>query len=291
MAEAEDSLRQICRVEDIALGQEWQEVSGEHSGLAKVLITMGRERRERASVETEQDIRTLIEEHSNLEDPVVYTDGSVRRGERSGWGFVIYVSNKNVHQDSGAVAITTSSMRMEMEAITKAIGWVCSSLPEATHTVIVTDSQSVLRRIERGLLRTEWLESVRASRVRFITWIFCPGHAGVKGNEAADRLAGNAIVEGGLQLHKQDVLKNLEKHLREQEDRDVDEHHAVQRMDELRVKRGAGRKSGLAGNDRRWHNQMCTGTISMDTLRAILRRGTEHVWTCPQCHDVVIQDK
>jgi len=31
-------------------------------------------------------------------------------------------------------------------------------------------------------------------------WVYCPGHAGVKGNDRADRLAGKATLTSGLLL-------------------------------------------------------------------------------------------
>jgi hypothetical protein len=35
-----------------------------------------------------------------------------------------------------------------------------------------------------------------------LTWIFCPSHAGVRGNEIANRLAGSATVQGVLQMDR-----------------------------------------------------------------------------------------
>ena len=65
------------------------------------------------------------------------------------------------------------------------------------HIVIVTDSESMLSRVRMGMFRAEWLTSVRKSRVENIVWNFSPGHAGMLGNEQADRLAGSAQL-GGL---------------------------------------------------------------------------------------------
>jgi hypothetical protein len=39
----------------------------------------------------------------------------------------------------------------------------------------------VLRKIETGMFRVEWLESFNKTKVVGITWIYCPGHAGVCG--------------------------------------------------------------------------------------------------------------
>ena len=208
MAEAEESLGKVCDIEDICSGREWFELSPDCRSLANIHITMGRERRECAAVINDTDIRQLIEEHSKPEDPVIYTDGSVRRGERSGWGFVVYSRNKRVHSMSGTIERTTSSMKMEIEAVTRALGWLQDARPRTTHLIIVTDSQSILRRVEKRLLRSEWMNPMQHTSLRAITWIFCPGHSGVKGNEEADRLAGSAVVDGQVKFDKE-VLKTL----------------------------------------------------------------------------------
>ena len=60
----------------------------------------------------------------------------------------------------------------------------------------------------------------------------------------------------------------------------------VDRMRLMRDARGSGRHSFMQGKARRIFNQVTTGTISVDTLRWRLGRGTEHVWVCPECNDV-----
>ena len=39
-----------------------------------------------------------------------------------------------------------------------------------------------------------------------LTWVYCPGHAGVRGTERADRLATAAPLVGTMQMHKDDIL-------------------------------------------------------------------------------------
>ena len=68
-------------------------------------------------------------------------------------------------------------------------------------------------------------------------------------------------------------------------------HYSIVRMKDLGVRKGDARKSRLAGRARRLQNQPATGTISMYTLRGILRRGTEHIWVCPECRDVAPVNK
>jgi hypothetical protein len=53
------------------------------------------------------------------------------------------------------------------------------------------------------------LESLNKTRVVGITWNYCPGHAGVRGNEEADRLAVSVPVGGQLLHDKGDVIRAL----------------------------------------------------------------------------------
>ncbi|RUS78680.1 hypothetical protein EGW08_013568 [Elysia chlorotica] len=94
MAEAEDSIKLVCPIEDIIDGREWIKTGPEQTALTKVIITMGRDRRECAAAVTEQDIRQLIHDNSKRHDPIIYTDGSVKRGIQSGWGFVCYTAQE-----------------------------------------------------------------------------------------------------------------------------------------------------------------------------------------------------
>ena len=182
-------------------------------------------------------------------------------------------------------------MRMEMEAITRALEWIASNQPNSRHLVFVTDSQSTLRKIQSNMLRSEWIEAINKSRLRSIVWIFCPGHAGVRGNEAADKLAGEATVGDDIKPDRADLIDRVARQLGDQELEEAEAHYAIARMQEMGLARGMGRKLRLAGKERKMYNQMQTGTVSMDTLRMALVRGTEHLWTCPQCNDVVAPTK
>ena len=121
--------------------------------------------------------------------------------------------------------------------------------------------------------------------------MYCPGHAGVQGNEVADNLAGRALVDGEVKLDKPEVMQRLYTHLAQAEEIEWTTHYSIVRMKDLGVRKGDARKSRLAGRARRLQNQPATGTISMYTLRGILRRGTEHIWVCPECRDVASVNK
>ena len=72
--------------------------------------------------------------------------------------------------------------------------------------IIVTDSMSTLQKIEKGLLYADWVTLISRSHLQSITWLFCPGHSGVLGNERADKLAGDAVIGDRMTLDPPLVL-------------------------------------------------------------------------------------
>ncbi|MCG8429914.1 MAG: RNAse HI domain-containing protein [Candidatus Omnitrophica bacterium] len=278
MAAAEDTLSLVCDVDDIVRGEEWVQLE-DHEDRNTVIITLGRECREWQAGVADTEVRQLIDDNSKPRDPILYTDGSVTRGRQSGWGYVAFQNGRQVARSSGAYRSTTSSMRMEIEAVTAAFTWLCAQ--DATHAVVVTDSQSMLRKIEAGKMRREWVELLGESTITHITWIFCPGHSGVMGNEVADRLAGQANAEGECKMDHSELLKAVNDILRQEENDEADHH--LRRMMDIGVKRGCARSSQLVGKLRRTTNQRLTGTISSHTLQWLLGWDAEHAWECPEC--------
>ena len=78
------------------------------------------------------------------------TDGSVKRGEKSGCGYTVRVNDLVVAEVSGAVEITTSSMLIEIKAITEALRWLRQE--KHRRVVIVTDSMSTLQKVQKEYL-------------------------------------------------------------------------------------------------------------------------------------------
>ena len=68
---------------------------------------------------------------------MIYTDGSVQRGVKSGWGFAVLRVGQAKHKASGACNVTTSSTRMEIEAETNSHEWMRMNMPQATKHVII----------------------------------------------------------------------------------------------------------------------------------------------------------
>lgn len=62
--------------------------------------------------------------------------------------------------------------------------------------MMLSDSQSILRKIESFLLRTERIALLSESRIKYITCIYCHDHRRARDNERADSLAGKAVIDG-----------------------------------------------------------------------------------------------
>ena len=219
----------------------------------------------------------LVEANSSPHGIVIYTDGSVTR-DRSGWGFAVKQSGKTVHEDSGAHRVTTSSLTMEVEAVTHAIQWLASQRDaQITHAIILTDSMNLLQKVESRMGCPDRNTAMHSLLLQRLLRIYCFLHAGVSGNERADRLASTASITSGLLLGRVEVLRDLRNFL----NMDRPQHHSIDRLKERGVEKGSGRHFSLRGRERSAFNQTNTGTVSRATLGRLLRDGAEHVWAFP----------
>lgn len=139
-------------------------------------------------------------------DTTIWSDGSAAEGTRDGGaGAIIQLHSLNreetVTAPAGAVC---SSLRAELTAMREALKRI-ADLPieeqRQVHSIcLLTDSLSGLLQLKRGPgrqptpLATEvWrLLTLLGERGSSITLQWVPGHAGLDGNETADRLAGEA---------------------------------------------------------------------------------------------------
>ena len=122
---------------------------------------LGKHRREWPAGKTESEIKLLIQENSEPQDLIVYTDGSVTK-DQSGWGFTVKQGATTIHEDSrAAYTVSTSSLTMEVEAVTHALRWIASRADSrTTHGIILTDSMSVLQKVKSGMGSLDWNASV-----------------------------------------------------------------------------------------------------------------------------------
>ena len=75
--------------------------------------------------------------------------------------------------------------------------------------------------------------------------MYCPGHAGVKRNDQADRLAGKASITSGLYIYLRrfEVLWSFRDYLQAQSQG----HHTIDHLEERGVERGSTQQSPLKG--------------------------------------------
>ena len=112
----------------------------------------------------------------------------------------------------------TSSLTMEMEVVTHANPLDCPMRWQSDHTYHHPHRFSQLA--------ANWKSGTgnppdrHASMVDIhigkLLWVYCPEHAGVKGNDRADRLGGKAIITSGLRRAWSEVLRSLRHYLRAQ---------------------------------------------------------------------------
>ena len=277
MGQAEDCIEQVCTLEDIDPGEEWIPVPRGIATSFSVCIELDKECRQHNPLVVEAEVQALISENASEHDVIIYTDGSVIRHVRSSWAFTAQVGGDVVKEDSGGFAVTTSSLTMEIMAVTKAMIWLESQT--FIHACFLSDSMSMLRKIETGWARRHWIESLGRSKLTKISFIFVPGHAGVRGNERADRLAGMAAVQSGRAMDQADIINSLRERGRVHDSRNSGESTTLTRLQELKVKCGVARQERYAGRQRRIVNQQRTGVVSRHTLMDILRERSEHLWT------------
>ena len=186
-------------------------------GLSELKQVRDWEKREWLAGKANSDVQMLVEANSKPRGIVIYTDGSVTRNW-SGWG------SWSSRVDIGSHRITTSSLTMEVEAVTHAVQWVASQRNvQITQAIIFTHSMNLLQKVESGMGCPDWHTAMHSLQRRL--WIYCPGNAGVSGNEQADRLASTAHITSGLQLGRAEVLRGLRNFL----NMDRPEHHSTGR--------------------------------------------------------------
>jgi len=109
---------------------------------------------------------------------------------------------------------------------------------QTTHAIILTDSMSLPQKVKSGMGSLEWNVSMVDVHLRKLLWVYCPGHAGVKGNDRADRLAGKAALTSGMLLGRSEVMRSLRHYLRAQSQG----HHTNDRLEERVAERGSARR-------------------------------------------------
>ena len=96
---------------------------------------------------------------------------------------------------------------MEVEAVTHALRWIAlRGDSRTTYGIILTDQRACYKTVKSGMGSPDWNMSTVDIHLPKRLLVYCPGHAGLKGNDRADRLAGKAALTSGLLLGKSEVL-------------------------------------------------------------------------------------
>ena len=111
--------------------------------------------------------------------------------------------------------------------------------------------------------------------LRPLLWVYFPGHAGVKGNDRADRPVGKATLTNSLLLGRSKVLRSFRHYLQAQSQG----YQIIDHLEEKGVERGSTRWSSFKGRERAIISQKNIGTVSKETLGKLLRDGVECLWT------------
>ena len=94
---------------------------------------------------------TKITTTSKPEDLIAYNDGSVIK-DQSVWGFTVKQGATIIHEDSVACTVSTSSLTMEVEAVTHSLCWIASRGDSQTvRIIILTDQMSLLQKAKSGM--------------------------------------------------------------------------------------------------------------------------------------------
>ena len=227
-----------------------------------------------ANAEFEALLESLVDQHRTA--LILATDGSViSEPPRTGWGAYLR-SDGCVRRSSGACRLVLSSLRAELEAVTLGLTESQELLRDADLLVVVTDSQSLLSRLEAGWSPPEWWDMARVETV----WVYCPGHAGIDLNETADRLASRASgAISRIALSAFDIRHLLRQKQRETQALVSHGSTEVERMHGRGLERGWVRRSRRSGATGRLACQLACGTISRRTLADICRTGdAETAW-------------
>ena len=177
MGPVEESIQHVCSLAELNQVRDWEKRPVEFKPCYKILLSenLGTHCREWPARKANAEVQMLVEANSKPHDFGIYMDGSVTK-DRSGWRFTVKQGGRTVHEDSGSYRVTTSSLTMEVEAVTHVIQWLASQRDaQITNAIILTDSMNLLQKVESGIGCPDWhtaMHSLRLQRLLALDYCF-----------------------------------------------------------------------------------------------------------------------
>ncbi len=210
---------------------------------------------------------TMFAELGTEDTLLIATDGSFCADKEStGWGFAVFYRAEKIAEEYGAHTLYTSSTRMEVEAVHRALSWLANEHPDAESVIIATDSMALLSKVQAGWMPDGWISPSIVPAIGRITWTYVPGHAGVLINEEADRLASAATAVSPLKLYDLDIVLLGMHQTQTAIHNQLSESSEGTRLLHKSTKAGCSSRSHRKGPDRCRHNQ----TLGLSTLQFLL---------------------
>ncbi|XP_055611622.1 uncharacterized protein LOC129758185 [Uranotaenia lowii] len=133
----------------------------------------------------------------------IYTDGSKTIDDRVGCGI-------DDPSDKRSIALPTQCSVFSAEAYAVLNALQNTQQNHSTPPTIFSDSASVLKAVSKGNIKHPWISSIASEALnKKATLVWIPGHAGIPGNESADRLAsiGANLTPSQISIPQQDAYR------------------------------------------------------------------------------------
>jgi hypothetical protein len=87
--------------------------------------------------------------------------------------------------------------------------WMKENATHDDRVVILTDSLSIVSRLDKNMMMSTWWDSTRVVKAHIVC-VYVHGHSGITYNEKEDKLAREATVFGDLVHEPDDVINEME---------------------------------------------------------------------------------